>query len=992
MKNFLFAILFIATTQVLFSQISKKEQIEELTRNAKEIKMNDSGRDGARPVSTPSFIVFRDDYSISHEKALEYSKSFCASDNVDFRLKNSHTTKDGKTLYRYEQTIDGYPVEFSAWHVHVKSNRVTTLNGDIINVKDYEPVFSISESEALQAALNYIGAEFYMWQDENEEQTLKEFYNDEDATYYPTGKKVIFASPRPSPEVQSSEVQSSKFKEERETLNFKPETLNSAYKFNIFSKSPYDRKMVYVDAQTGEILLDLPLIKYSDVVGTAHTQYCGIRQIDTYYTGSQYILQNNTRGDGIRTLNCQNGTNYYAAVNFFDDDNIWNNVNPQLDEYATDAHFATMSTYDYFYNVHGRNSIDNYGYELYSFVHFNLIQYGFPDNVNAFWNGSWMTYGDGAINQGITPLTTLDICGHEITHGLTEFTADLVYSYEPGALNEAFSDIFGTCIEFYVNPESANWTIGEQIGATFRSMQNPKEYGCPDTYGGQYWYSWGDVHTNSGVLNRWFYLLCEGGSGVNDHGHSYQVEPIGMQKAEKIAFNLLTEYLTPYSQYYDAYEYAIIASSELYGGCSNETKSVGDAFYAVGVITTPYNSGVSADFIASTTTGCQVPTQISFSNKSKNGISYLWNFGDGSTSTLFNPTHTYTKSGIYTVTLNVDGGICGSGAETKENYITIDETMLCEIIMPINGQMSVDACYGIIYDNGGPDGYYYNESNSILTIHASCAEYIILDIEEFITESWCDYLSFYDGNSTNAPLINGTSYSGTSIPSTISSTGEYITILFVTDYSVTYPGYKIYFHCVSKILPAPELKENYRACNDLIFEVELEMEGTAYWYESPDDNEPVYIGNVWYHHPIEKTKTYFIREELFGYCASDFTEIHLVPRFCSSIISQNQFDNIVITPNPTKGELRITNYELGIRNIEIFDVMGRVQNFEVQSSGVQSSKFKVQSSEPETLNLKPETLNFEPETIIDISNLSNGIYFIKITTDKEIITKKIVKY
>ena len=190
MRKFLLSILLIATTQILFSQISKKEQNEELIRNAKEIRMNDS-RDAAYYVSTPLFIVFKDGYTISHEKALEYSKSFCVSDNVDFQLKNSHTTKDGKTLYRYEQTIDGYPVEFSAWHIHVKNGRVTTLNGDIVDVKDFKPVFSISETEALQAALNFIGAETYMWQDEDEEQTLKEFFNDENSTYYPTGTKVV---------------------------------------------------------------------------------------------------------------------------------------------------------------------------------------------------------------------------------------------------------------------------------------------------------------------------------------------------------------------------------------------------------------------------------------------------------------------------------------------------------------------------------------------------------------------------------------------------------------------------------------------------------------------------------------------------------------------------------------------------------------------------------------------------------------------------------
>ena len=93
-------------------------------------------------------------------------------------------------------------------------------------------------------------------------------------------------------------------------------------------------------------------------------------------------------------------------------------------------------TYDYFLNVHGRNSIDNNGFRLDSYIHHD-------DNyANAFWDGQRMTYGDG--NGNNSPFTALDIAGHEITHGLTNMTANLVYKDESGALNESFSDIFGT--------------------------------------------------------------------------------------------------------------------------------------------------------------------------------------------------------------------------------------------------------------------------------------------------------------------------------------------------------------------------------------------------------------------------------------------------------------------------------------------------------------------------------------------------------------------
>ena len=955
MKKILLPILLI-TTQVLFCQISRKEQIEELKSNAKEIIMNDR-KDGAHPVSTPSYISFRDNYVISHEKALEYSKSFCLSEKTGFNLKNSHVSKDGKQFYRYEQTIDGYPVEFSAWHVHVKNGRVTTLNGDLVNVKDFVPVFSISEETALQAALNHFGAELYMWQDKNEESHLKDINDDKSATYYPVGTKVIAPS---NPEFIS---------ESPSAFCLLPSALRTAFKFDIFSKSPYNRKMVYVDAQTGEVLFDLPLIKFSDAIGTAHTQYSGIQQINTFYDGSNYILQDNTRGKGIMTLNCKNGTNLNAAVHFTDLDNIWNNVNAQLDQYAPDAHFATMSTYDYFYNVHGRNSIDGNGYLLRAYTHYSLTAQGYPNNINAFWNGTAMIFCDGDISQGYTPLTTLDICGHEITHGLTSFTANLIYSYESGALDEAFSDIFGTAIEFYAVPELADWTLGEKMGLTLRSMENPKAFQLPNTYHGQYWQGGfnddGGVHTNSSVINYWFYLLCQGGSGVNDNGNSYHVEPIGIDKASKLVFKVLTEYLTPNSQFITLYNYAILVSEEIFGSCSAETQSIGDAFYAIGVINEPFINYFAIDFETSSTLVCNTSTQLEFINLSKKGISYLWDFGDGNTSTEFSPVHTYTQYGYYPVSLFVDGGGCGSGTKIKENYIFIDPDMVCEYLMPVVGNVTMEACNGYIYDSGGPNANYSNSSNSVLTIHSQDALKIVLYIESFNIEEGgetcnCDYIAFYDGDSTEAPLINDKKYcNSVGNPGTISSTGEYITIHFKSDEGVARAGYKIFFRCFG---PAPEpifninnetscdglilftdqstnipkewfwdfgdgntsdlrnpihqyaengtysvslsvsnetgentiLKEDLitvempaspeigllDACNDSNFEIKLELEGTAYWYEKINNQTPVHIGNTWVHSPINKEVTYFIREKSENNCMSYFKEAKLMPKYC----------------------------------------------------------------------------------------------------------------
>jgi Zn-dependent metalloprotease len=153
-------------------------------------------------------------------------------------------------------------------------------------------------------------------------------------------------------------------------------------------------------------------------------------------------------------------------------------------------------------------------------------------------------------------------------------------------MNEGFSDIFGTAIEFYARPSNADWLIGGDF-YTIRSMSNPNAYSQPDTYKGTYWYTGtsdnGGVHTNSGVLNFWFYLLSAGGSGTNDNGTAYNVTGIGIDKAAAIAFRTNTVYLVSTSKYSDARAYSIQAASDLYGATSAEVTQTTNAWDAVGV-------------------------------------------------------------------------------------------------------------------------------------------------------------------------------------------------------------------------------------------------------------------------------------------------------------------------------------------------------------------------------------------------------------------------
>ncbi len=220
----------------------------------------------------------------------------------------------------------------------------------------------------------------------------------------------------------------------------------------------------------------------------------------------------------------------------FDADDAWNTPGrtspgqPAL----VDAHFFARVTDNYYLNVHSFDWKLFYPQGMVSSAH---LQRNYN---NAYWNGTQMAYGDG---DGITFIEfsgDLDVVGHELTHGVTEATSDLVYQNESGALNEAFSDIMGAAIEFANN--MGNWTVGEDITPGdngIRNMADPNEDGDPSHYADRYIgpSDNGGVHTNSGIANHWFYLLVNGGQNANPlRASGTDVVGIGLAAAEEIAF------------------------------------------------------------------------------------------------------------------------------------------------------------------------------------------------------------------------------------------------------------------------------------------------------------------------------------------------------------------------------------------------------------------------------------------------------------------------
>ncbi len=726
------------------------------------------------------FVLLADDYIIREAEAFEYMKRlYSVGSETDFRLIRKEKDELGFTHYRYQQTIMGADVLGGVLILHCRNNRLESINGEYFKLLSPAQKPVISEASALEIALDTINAISYMWEHPEEEAVLKEILENSNASYYP--KAQLFYVPF--------------------NLIFNNQDFQLCYKFNIHGFEPRTAENIYVSVTTGEIVARENQLHTTDVNGTANTKYSGTKTIITDSTAPfNYRLRENTRGNGVYTFNMKKGTSYGASVDFTDSNNIWNNVNANKDEVATDCHWGAETTYDYYKNIHGRNSYNNNNARINSYVHYS------NNYDNAFWDGIRMTYGDG---NTFKPLTSLDVCGHEITHAVTSNSANLIYSYESGQLNESFSDIFGNTIERFGKPGGYSWIIGEEItndGTGLRNMFNPKLKGHPRCYKSTNWYFGagdnGGVHLNSGVQNWWYYLITEGGSGTNDVSNSYQVDSLGIAKAEKIAYRNLTVYLTPTSQYADARFYSIRSAIDLYGNCSKEVIAVTNAWYACNV-GAKYDSGfVKADYTADTVV-CKSSKLVNFKNLSTNASTCKWYFGDGNSSTSFNPSHTYSSYGSFTIKLVATSCFKNkSDSMTKSAYVKIDSTFdICNsVLMPASGTDSTHKCESFVYDDGGEDIYTQNKI-TYFRISVPGADSIRITFKDFDYETGYDSLYIYKGKYPGGTKVGG--YTGTSLPNAgnnITVSGSVVTLRHVSDPYVVGRGFKLFYKAFRKPL------------------------------------------------------------------------------------------------------------------------------------------------------------------------------------------------
>jgi thermolysin len=376
--------------------------------------------------------------------------------------------------------------------------------------------------------------------------------------------------------------------------------------------SPRDTRQYFINARTGAAVLDYSDRKTQTAVGRATGVLGDIKKISVRASSGQFQTRDDLRppdietydlkGDPVRTTNFLNGFINLSANDLGSDaDNDW------TDGAIDDAHIYAGYTYDYYFKRFGRKGLNNADIRMQNLVHpvkRSDIQIYFNQYPDFFANAFYAGDGVMLFGEGLPPNFTiegqtydffsgaLDIVAHELSHGVTEFSSNLIYLNESGALNEAFSDIMGISVEFFFQPAGngplkADYLMGEDVirpGGT-RSAENPGVFGDPDHYSKRFLGSAdnGGVHINSTIASHAFYLAIEGGTNRTSGLSVQGVGGANREQMEKVFYRAFTQLMPANSTFSVARAATIQAARDLYGNNSAAERAVTQAWTAVGV-------------------------------------------------------------------------------------------------------------------------------------------------------------------------------------------------------------------------------------------------------------------------------------------------------------------------------------------------------------------------------------------------------------------------
>jgi bacillolysin len=366
---------------------------------------------------------------------------------------------------------------------------------------------------------------------------------------------------------------------------------------------------VYVDARSGEIVLSINGIQTQAAVGQGNGVFGTVRKMSTNQTSMTFQAVDRLRPTEAFTLSFPGTvsrlTLFLQTLVLFNSDVATDSDNVWTDGPTVDAHAFQGWVYDYYFNRFGRRGMDNGDIEVDSIVHplaRSEANNQPPDVVGTYINNAFyccdglLLYGDGDGRRWTYLSGGFDVVAHEWTHGVTDFTSELIYRDESGALNEAFSDIMAASMEFYYYPvgtarEGADWLIAEDVFIAapgyLRSLNNPSATGNPDHYSLRRFIGTstddGGVHFNATIATHAFYLAVAGGrnriSGITVQG----VGLANIERMERIFYRAFTQLMAPNSQFSDARRATLQAASDLYGSGSSDHAQVELAWTAVGV-------------------------------------------------------------------------------------------------------------------------------------------------------------------------------------------------------------------------------------------------------------------------------------------------------------------------------------------------------------------------------------------------------------------------
>ncbi|KEI78408.1 peptidase M4 [Clostridium botulinum A2 117] len=492
-------------------------------------------------------------------------------------LKNTKTVKDekGKTNYHMIYEVEGIPVYYGRIvFTTEKDSSMDSINGRIDTVFEngnWKNKIKLSKDNAIAKAKNDI---------EDEKATSKKtdlyLYNFEGKPYVvylvdlitDNGSWTVFVNAENGSIVN-------KFNNTPTLIDTKGQKLPNAKKIKDEAKKTSNANNV-IDVQG------------QSVKGVGRTSLDGLVNIDVTYGNGKYYLKDSNKN--IYLYDLKNQVNEYDLYNYLSRPNYKqilmskselisnynNNFIADNQVNSVDAYVNTNKTYDYYKNKLNRNSIDNKGMNINGFVHVGR-NYG-----NAFWYGPYdgMFFGDGDGVYFSSLAKSLDVVGHELSHGVTNKESNLKYENESGALNESFSDIMGVAVE------GKNFVLGEDCwvaGGVMRDMENPSKGGQP-AHMKDYKYKTmdddnGGVHTNSGIINHAAYLVADG------------IEKTGAKNSKDIMGKIF--YTANCYKWDETTNFAkcrndvVQVTKELYGENSNYVKIVEKAFDQVGITATP---------------------------------------------------------------------------------------------------------------------------------------------------------------------------------------------------------------------------------------------------------------------------------------------------------------------------------------------------------------------------------------------------------------------